>query len=83
MLIKKLFPNTMLRVWIRVKTQKIGDSGGSGETFFSGNESGLKERFCIYVFCRGTCPRTFLNCFVLNTLSYKAKKYRNVLGRKN
>ena len=28
-----------------------------------------------------TCPKTFLNCFVLNTVSSKAKQFRNVLGR--
>ena len=43
----------------------------------------VKERFCILILRLRTCPRTFLNCFVLNTLSSKAKQLRNVLGRKN
>ena len=39
----------------------------------------LKEGLCIKKVCLKTCPETFLNCFVLNTLSSKAKQLRNVL----
>ena len=38
----------------------------------------LKEGFCIFLYLLR--PRTFLDCFVLNTLSSKAKQLRNVLG---
>ena len=40
----------------------------------------LKEGLCIKKVCLKTCPETFLNCFVLNTLSSKAKQLRNVVG---
>ena len=40
----------------------------------------LKEGFCMLKSGPRMHPKTFLNCFVLNTLSSKAKQLRNVLG---
>ena len=40
----------------------------------------IREGFSIQSLHPRTRPRTFLNCFVLNTISYKAKQLRNVLG---
>ena len=41
----------------------------------------LKEEFCMLKFGPRTHPKTFLNCFALNTFSFKAKQLRNILGR--
>ena len=42
---------------------------------------GLKDRFCIQFFRPRTHPRTFLQCFALDSHCSKAKHCRNVLGR--
>ena len=42
---------------------------------------GLKKGFCTLKSGPKTRPKIFLNCFVLNTLSSKAKQLKNVLGR--
>ena len=41
----------------------------------------LKEGFCMLKSDPRTRPKTFINCFVLNTLSYKARQLRNALRR--
>ena len=41
----------------------------------------LKEGFCIQFFRPRTHPRTFLQCFALDSRCSKAKHCRNVLGR--
>ena len=41
----------------------------------------FKEGFCMLKSGPRMGPKTFLNFFVLNTLSSKAKQLKNVLGR--
>ena len=43
--------------------------------------SKLKEGFCIYFFCPRMRPKTFLQCFAIDSHCSKVKHCRNVLGR--
>ena len=47
----------------------------------SEQQKSLKDRFCIQFFRPKTCPRTFLQCFALDSCFTKAKHRRDVLGR--